>query len=234
MNTEHTFVPVIAIDGPAGSGKSSVAKRVAIRLGLPHIDTGAMYRAITLKALRLKVDLSNGKLLGELTKSSRIYFGANQTTFLDGTDVSNEIRSPEVSLNVSRVSAHPEVRTHMVTLQREIGKNGGVLEGRDIGTVVFPNAKLKVFLYASLEERAKRRLKDLMEMNINQTLEDVKRELEERDRLDSERENSPLLCADDAKKLDTTNLTIDEVVHQIVMWAKEVGFEDHLIRRYAP
>ncbi|MCX7835976.1 MAG: (d)CMP kinase [bacterium] len=225
MDTHSTSVPVIAIDGPAGSGKSSVAKRVAVRLGLPHIDTGAMYRALTLKALQSNINLNDGKALAELLRATKIHFGPNQITFLDGMDVSSDIRGTEVSSYVSRVAAHSEVRECLVSLQREIGKHGGVMEGRDIGTVVFPDAKLKVFLYASLEVRAQRRQKDLRDLHIYKSLEEVMKELDARDRFDSEREASPLRCAPDAKELDTTNLTIDEVVQQIVQWAKEVGFQ---------
>lgn len=216
--------PIIAIDGPAGSGKSSVAKRVAKLLELPHIDTGAMYRAITLKALQLHLNLSNGQQLGTLADSTSIQFGVSGEVILDAADVTTQIRSPIVSSSVSQVSAHLEVRQRMVTLQREIGKLGGVLEGRDIGTVVFPNAKLKVFLLASLEVRAKRRQNDLLELGIQKTLDEVEAELEERDRLDCGRTHSPLRKAREAKALDTSQLTIDEVVERIVDWARQAGF----------
>ncbi|MDK9698885.1 MAG: (d)CMP kinase [bacterium] len=216
-------LPVIAIDGPAGAGKSAVAKLVASALQLPHIDTGAMYRALTYKAMRKDVLLEDGLMLAELADNSMITFTADGKTILDGIDVSDAIRSPEVSANVSAVSAHPAVRERMVDLQRAAGALGAVLEGRDIGTVVFPDAILKVFLIASDVVRAKRRQLDLQSMGVERTLEEVLEEIRRRDKFDSERVTSPLRKARDAKSLDTSNLTIEQVVGTIVQWANENG-----------
>ncbi|MEO7804738.1 MAG: (d)CMP kinase [Actinomycetota bacterium] len=199
---------VIAIDGPAGAGKTTIARRVASALGIPHVDTGAMYRAVTLKALRLDISVDNVEgLLLALTDTSIKVMGGQ--LFLDGEQVDEELRSPEVTAQVSPFAAVPQLRTWMVALQREvIDEQGGVVEGRDIGTVVFEDAALKVFLTASPQERARRR-----------ALEDettTLASLAERDHLDSNRAVSPMRASDDALVIDTTGRDIDAIVDEIV------------------
>ncbi len=217
---------VVAIDGPSGSGKSTVAKRVAKLLALPHVDTGAMYRALTLKALRTGTDVNDGIALVAMVDNTAVEFTADGRTLLDGEDVSKAIRTPEVTANVSPVSAHPAVRERMVKIQRTAGKEGAVLEGRDTGTVVFPDARLKVFLLADEKVRAERRQIDLRKQGIEKNVEEVILELRRRDKYDSERDASPLRCARDAKKLDSTGLSIEQVVEKIVGWARERGFTE--------
>lgn len=217
---------VIAIDGPAASGKSTTAKLVAERLGYLYVDTGAMYRAITLKVLRHNIDLSDEASINNLAKKSSIRLEQNKNqikVFLDNKDVTNEIRSPEVTCAVSAVSAIPKVRELMVSMQRKMGKDGGVvLEGRDIGTVVFPNADLKIYMIADVKERAQRRQKDLEKIGVQVDLEKLVNEINERDHKDSHRSLSPLKKADDAIVLDTTNLSIEEQVEFIVEKVKDI------------
>lgn len=205
---------MIAIDGPAGAGKSTVSRAAALRLSLPHIDTGAIYRAMTLKAIRLAVPLDDGNALGALASETAIDLQQGKT-ILDGGDVSTEIRSPAVTKQVSRVSAHPQVRSRMIRLQRElVGESGAVVEGRDIGTVVLPNADLKIFLTASPTERARRRTADLSEAQPADP-EQVLGEILQRDRHDSERPHSPLAVARDALVIDSTEQSVDEIVDDI-------------------
>ncbi|MGD9380116.1 MAG: (d)CMP kinase [candidate division WOR-3 bacterium] len=209
---------VVAIDGGAGSGKSTTAKGVARKLQFFYLDTGAMYRAFTLKYLRAasqqdEIDLELvKKLLGE----TAIHLGQEDSetrVYLDKEDVTMAIRSTEVSDFVSQVSAIPEVREYMVAKQREVAESKNVVcEGRDIGTVVFPDAQVKVFMQADLETRAKRRLKELAEKKIQADLDQVVENLEFRDEYDSHRSHSPLKRADDAIVVDTTNLTIEEEI----------------------
>jgi len=211
---------VIAIDGPAASGKSTTARLLGLKLGLLPVDTGAMYRAITLKVLREKIDPEDidaiGKILKRSTISQKVENGLIKT-FLDGEDVTEEIRSQEVSDLVSLISTHSIVRKRLVEIQRELAKRGGVVvEGRDIGTVVLPDAHLKVFMTADLEERAKRRQKELEAKGIMVSIEKIMDEIKKRDSLDSSREDSPLKVAEGAFVLDTTNLTIEEQVEAIV------------------
>ncbi len=210
----------VAIDGTSGSGKSTTAKLVAKKLGLIPVDTGAMYRAITLKALRSGVSVHDEaavvRMAEETEIDQRVIDGVIHT-YLDGEDVSSEIRTPEVSKWVSVVSAYPGVRRRLVELQRKIAERGGVvLEGRDIGTVVLPDADFKFFMVASLEERARRRVNELREKGIHVEFEDVLKELKMRDTLDSSRKDSPLRKAPDAILIDTSNLTIDEQVELII------------------
>lgn len=211
----------IAIDGPAGAGKSTVARAVAKELGLAYLDTGAMYRAITLAALRAGVDFNDSRALADLTESVEldIQIGSDgeNIIFLNGENVSEEIREPEINRNVSYVARCPEVREIMVSKQQEIGRRGGgVMDGRDIGTKVMPEAEFKFFLTASLEERARRRLAELKAKGINLTLPQMIEEIRTRDKIDSERECSPLQAARDAIYLDTTEMTIEQVVKYIV------------------
>lgn len=211
---------VIAIDGPAASGKSTTAKLVAQRLGYLHIDTGAMYRAITLKILRRGAGEFYSKRVAAIVKETHIELkpaNGSLRVFLDGEDVTDEIRSPEVTAAVSSVSQIREVREAMVKEQRRMGREGGVvLEGRDIGTVVFPDADLKIFMVASIDARAERRQRELHAKGIASDAETLKDEIRHRDNKDSTREESPLRKADDAIELDTSDLTIEQQVSFIV------------------
>ena len=215
---------VIAIDGPAGSGKSTTAKLVAKKLGFLYLDTGAMYRAITLKALENGVDVNDEKKLEKLTRDSLISFenkDGESRIWLDGEDVSEGIREPRVNRNVSYVSMHKRVRKVLVEKQRQISEeNDLVAEGRDTTTVVFPHA-FKVYLDADIEERAKRRLLELQEKGIQTTLEEQVKEISRRDELDSRREASPLLRHKDAVVVDTTDLTIEQQVDRVVQFFKQ-------------
>ena len=212
----------IAIDGPAASGKSTVAKEVAKALNYIYIDSGAMYRALTLKALRLNIDVKDEASLVEMTKVSKITLDGVHI-YLDDEDVSEAIRSIDVTNNVSAVSSYEGVREEMVNLQKEYGKKGGiVMDGRDIGTTVFPNAELKIFQIASVEERANRRYKENMRKGIACDLNTLKEEIKVRDFKDSTRSVSPLRKASDAIELDTSNLEPNEVVERIIELAKKI------------
>ncbi len=210
---------IIAIDGPAGSGKTTTAKMLADRLHYIYIDTGAMYRAITLAALREEIDITE-EALGELVENLIIELAQSphgQRTFLNGEDVSEHIRQPEVTQNVSAVSAKVAVRRAMVEQQRMIGRSGGVvMDGRDIGTVVFPNAEVKVFMTASIDKRAQRRSSEMNTKGIPSTTEEVAQQLKERDKSDSERAVAPLVKAADAVEIDTTKLSVSEQVEKIL------------------
>jgi cytidylate kinase len=214
---------IVAIDGPAASGKSTVAKLLACRLGMAYLDTGAMYRAVAVEALRRGVDLTDAGALSalahEVTVSFRHEAGSPLPTavLVDERDVTHAIRTPEADTAVSPVSAVPGVRQAMVEQQRRIAAESvhTVLEGRDIGTVVFPNAEVKVFLTASTEERARRRTIDMIGRGVDMTQSDVQAKLESRDLYDSTRQASPLTCAEDAFAIDTTGMRIDEVVDAI-------------------
>lgn len=216
---------VIAIDGPAASGKSTTAKLVAARLGYLHIDTGAMYRAITLKVLRSGLQGFYSKRIAELVSNTSIELqpvNGSLKILLDGEDVSESIRSPEVTTAVSSVSSIRQVRQVLVNEQRRIGRQGGVvLEGRDIGTVVFPDADLKIFMIASIEARAVRRQRELRQNGIETNLETLKGEIRQRDEKDSTRDESPLKKADDAIELDTSDMTIEQQVEFVVRKAQE-------------
>ena len=209
----------VAIDGPASAGKSTVAKIVAKNLSFIYIDTGAMYRACTLIARNNHVDYGNEAEILKLIDQSTIDFkneAGEQKVFVNGEDASLAIRTPEITENVSQVSALAGVREKMVELQRELaGKNNVIMDGRDIGTTVLPDADVKIFLIASVESRAKRRFLDFQEKGIHQDLKDIEHDIEVRDYKDSHRKISPLKKADDAIELDTTNMTIDEVVGEI-------------------
>ena len=207
---------MIAIDGPAASGKSTTAKLVAERLGYLHVDTGAMYRAFTLKMLRSGISPDDRETIARLLESTRVTLRHNEgemRILLDGEDVTEQIRSVEVTRAVSAISSLREVRRAMVREQRAMGKNGGiVLEGRDIGTVVFPDADCKFFIIAGIDARAQRRLKELRERGLDADLDALKVEIAERDRLDSTRSESPLRKADGAVEIDTSDMTIEEQV----------------------
>ena len=202
---------IVAIDGPGGSGKSTVAREVARRLGWAHLDTGAMYRAVTWAVLREGIDPADGPAVAALAR--RLDLRVGDRVLVDGTDATTGIRSAEVTNAVSVVSAHPEVRSDLVRRQREwvAGREGAVVEGRDIGSVVFPAARLKAYLTASEEERARRRAQELAHAPAG-----VAADLARRDRLDSTRATSPLAVAPGALVVDTTDRTVDEVVQAIL------------------
>lgn len=212
---------IVTVDGPAGSGKSTIAKIIAKKYGFTYLDTGAMYRMIALYALENGVNLDDSKAIEDMLKNTKLDIIGNQF-FLNGKDVSEEIRTPRVSGIVSPVSAIKEVRVKLVDLQREISKGKSViLDGRDIGTVVFPNGDVKIFLVASPEERAKRRLKEYEEKGVEADYESVLASIKERDYLDSTRKESPLKKAEDAHEIDSSTMSIDEVVESISKYIDE-------------
>jgi cytidylate kinase len=207
---------VIAIDGPAGAGKSTVAKGVAHSLGFTYLDSGAMYRCVALAALDRRLELDDGDALGDLAWRLDIGFEGGSVR-LDGKPVEGKVRSPEVTIAASRVSVHPQVRHVMVKRQRELIASGNfVAEGRDIGTVVSPDSPLKVFLTANEEERARRRAAD-----SGEPVEDVMHAMRDRDTRDQERSDSPLRVADDSEIVDTTDMSPEQVVERIVELARE-------------
>jgi cytidylate kinase len=209
---------VIAIDGPAGAGKSTVAKGVAKALGFTYLDSGAMYRCVALAALDRGIDLEDGERLGQLAWSLEIGFDGDSIR-LDGEPVGGKIRSPEVTIAASHVSVHPQVRQAMVKRQRELIASGNyVAEGRDIGTVVSPDSQLKIFLTADEEERARRRAAD-----SGEPVAEVQEAMKDRDRRDQERADSPLRAADESVPVDTTDRSPDELVAQIAELARQRG-----------
>jgi cytidylate kinase len=209
---------VIAIDGPAGAGKSTVARGVARALAFTYLDSGAMYRAVALAALERGIELDDGERLGELAWSLDIDF-AGGAIRLDGKPVEGRIRSPEVTIAASRVSVHPQVRQALVKRQRELIASGNyVAEGRDIGTVVSPNSPLKVFLTADEGERARRRAAD-----SGESVDEVREAMRDRDKRDQQRADSPLRLAEGAVEIDTTDRTPDEVIDQIAIEARQRG-----------
>jgi CMP/dCMP kinase len=218
--------PVIAIDGPAASGKSTTARLVAQRLGYLYIDTGAMYRAAGLKALRLGIPISDRVAVNAMMEQTEISQKAGQqgpVTFLDGADVSGMIRSPEVSQAASDISAISEVRQRLVKLQQQMGRAGGVvMEGRDITTVVFPTAEVKVFMKASIQERAKRRRAELEAKGTTMNLKELEKQIECRDQQDSQRDDSPLTCTPDSLVIDTSKLTVDQQVEMVIARAEKI------------
>jgi cytidylate kinase len=211
-----SFAGVIALDGPSGTGKSTVARGLAERLGTRYLDTGAMYRAATLAVLRVGAPIEDSVRVTDLVEAAKIDISTDPAApaiSLDGTPVDVEIRTPEVTAAVSAVSALPAVRAHIVALQRElIGDGAIVVEGRDIGSVVWPTARPKIYLTASPEARAARRAGELSDADVARVAADIER----RDRLDSTRAASPLVQADDAIELDTTDLEVDQVIKIIV------------------
>lgn len=223
INLSRLKGKIIAIDGPAGAGKSTTARMVAARLGYTYLDTGAMYRALTYYALANKLSPSDALRLAALAEKLPIEFrildGVNRV-YINGEDVTDPIRTPDVTTHVSEISAHPGVRKAMVVKQKKLGAAGSIVaEGRDTTTVVFPGADLKIFLEASVGERARRRLIDMARMGIATSLEELAADIERRDAYDSGREHSPLRRADDAVVIDTTSLTVDEQVDRIVTLA---------------
>jgi CMP/dCMP kinase len=216
---------IIAIDGPAGAGKSTVAQKLAERLGLAYVDSGATYRAAALRVLEAKTKTDDAPAVAQLISSADIQFqsdGQRSLVLLNGRDVSEAIRTPEVTLAAAQVSRLQEVREKLVALQRSFARGLGlVMEGRDIGTVVFPESPLKIFLHADPVERARRRLRDEMEKGRGATLEQTAIEIGRRDQLDAERKISPLVAAADAVEIDSTDLSADQVVDRIVDLARE-------------
>ena len=213
----------IAIDGPSGAGKSTIAKIIANKLNYIHIDTGAMYRAIALKCLMNKVSMDNIKMIDELLSNTNITFDTNGDTYLDSINISNKIRTNEISLLASEVSKLFNVRKFLVLQQQLMSKDKGfILDGRDIGTVVLKDAELKVFLTATSLSRAKRRYNQNISMNIDSDLETIVKEVEHRDYQDINRVNSPLRQADDAILIDSSKLSITEVVDKILEMTKGI------------
>lgn len=215
----------IAIDGPAGAGKSTIAKIVAENLSFTYIDTGAMYRAVTYKGMKQNIQLEDAESLEQMLRSTEIKLQPSpkgQLVFVDGEDVSDAIRSNEVTANVSQVAAHANIREILVAMQQQLAAQGGVvMDGRDIATHVLKDAELKIFMSASVEERARRRFLDNERRGIPSTIEKLQEEIALRDKLDSEREASPLIQAEDALFLDTTTLTIEEAAQAILKLAQE-------------
>lgn len=214
----------IAIDGPAGAGKSTIAKNIAIKLGIIYLDTGAMYRAIGLKTDKIGINYLQKEAIIDVLNSTMIdiiYQNGNQRVILDGKDVSDEIREHHISKIASEVSSLKEVREKLVELQRKIAfSNSSVLDGRDIGTFVLPNAKYKFYLIASLDERSKRRYNELKEKGVATDYETVTKDIIQRDFNDSNREFAPLKKADDAIEIDTTSLSIEQVTNKILSYIK--------------
>lgn len=207
---------IIAVDGPAGSGKSTISKIVAKELGFTYLDTGAMYRMITYFALQEETNLEDNNKVENLLNRADLDIQGDKF-ILNGKDISKEIRGVEVTQNVSKIAAIKAVREKLVDMQRDISKGKKViLDGRDIGTVVFPNADLKVFLVASPEERAKRRVKDFASKGVEQSFDEVLKDIIKRDKMDSERKESPLKQAEDAILVDTSNMSIEEVCGKII------------------
>lgn len=214
MNTKKHII--IAIDGPSGTGKSTTAKIVAKDLGITYLDTGAMYRAITFAALEKGVAPTDKAGIDQLLQSTKIRFDDNNQIVINGVNREKEIRGKQVSEAVSPYSAIPEVRSVLTQWQREIaGERSCILDGRDIGTVVFPNADFKFFLVTDLKVRAERRYQECLQKGIAMTLEEIEKNLAERDRIDSSRATAPLKKADDAIEIDTTQLSIEQQVKKI-------------------
>ncbi len=216
----------IAIDGPAASGKSTTARLLAQKLGYLYIDTGAMYRAATLAVLQAGINVDDEAAVVRCVRGNKISLRVRDgilKTFLNGEDVSHLIRTPQINKVISKISSYKGVRKVLIEQQREMAKQGGVvMDGRDIGTVVLPDAELKVFLVAGLKERARRRKLELELQGIELSIEEIEKEIANRDRLDSERDESPLQRAEDARVLDTTNLTVKEQVDIIYGWTQEI------------
>ena len=215
----------IAIDGPAGAGKSTISKKVASALGFVYIDTGAMYRTVGLKAVRCGVDTNDEKGVIELLPSLDIEIrreGVEQHIYLDGENVSGQIRTPQISMAASNVSRIPAVRLAMVDMQRKLAQNHDVvMDGRDIASYVLPDAEIKIFLTASVDARAKRRYDELLEKGESVSFEDVKNEMIQRDTNDSTREFAPLTVADGAEVIDTSELTLSESIDKVIDYVRE-------------
>ena len=216
---------IIAIDGPAASGKSTTAREVARRLNYTYIDSGAMYRAVTLRALERNVPVSDREAVARLAEALHLEFGRDEhktVIYMDGKDVSEQIRTPRIDQNISPVAANPDVRRIMVKKQQAMGNHGGVvMDGRDIGTVVFPEADLKIFMLASVKERAVRRKKEMEQKGVHLNIEKVIEDIEYRDQQDQGRAHGPLKKADDAIEIDTTQLSIEEQINKILALVRD-------------
>lgn len=227
MAADAGRIPVIAIDGPAGSGKSTVARRVAEAMGYRYLDSGAMYRTATWKALRDGVDMADEAALVDSTRNMEVSFDETENgirVLVNGRDISMEIRHPDVTRNIQKLDALPGVRSALGALQRQQGEaRPTVAEGRDMGTVIFPDAACKIFLDADPAQRAKRRQRDLEERGISVELDELQEEMTQRDEHDQSRETSPLVQAPDAHRIDTTDMTIGQVVDAVLKCAKECG-----------
>jgi len=229
MKQVNKKINAVAIDGPAGSGKSTISRRVAVKLGYTYIDTGAMYRAATLKVMQKNINYQDEEKIIECVKDIDIKLapsteeGKTISVFLDSVDVTNEVRKMEVTVNVKHICKIPKVREILVILQKKLAEksDGTVMEGRDIGTVVLANAKYKFYLDADFDERVKRRLQELKAKGQTITREEVADDLYQRDYTDKTRKVGPLKQAEDAILIDTTNLNIDQVVEKIVNYVKE-------------
>ncbi|MEO9872126.1 (d)CMP kinase [Ekhidna sp.] len=216
---------VIAIDGYSGTGKSSTAKQVASKLGYTYIDSGAMYRAVTYSFITNGIDFLKLAEVEKGLENCDISFH-NSSIFLNGKNVDFEIRTMDVNQNVSQISAISIVRTKLVEQQRKMGEDKGVvMDGRDIGTIVFPEAELKLFMTANMDIRAERRRKELATKGIEEDLDTIKTNLKERDDIDSSREDSPLIKAEDAFEIDTSDLTLDQQIDKIVKMAESITYE---------
>jgi cytidylate kinase len=214
---------VIAIDGPSGAGKSTAGRIMAARLGYVFLDTGAMYRALALKALRTRTPVDDEPALAALARETRIELGADGSVALDGEDVTAALRTREVSTAASQVSVHPAVRRVMVARQQELGRRGGVvMDGRDIGSAVFPDADLKFYVDADPAKRAVRRRQELAEAGVEADVAAIEREIRQRDHADSTRADSPLTRVADAIHVDTTTMGLDEVVERMLAAAEEM------------
>lgn len=216
----------IAIDGPAGAGKSTIAKRVAEELNFMYVDTGALYRAVALCAIQKNIEPDDSQRVSEMLSEIKVQLAFNyrfeKVVLLDGKDVSSRIRTPEVSMAASKISALPQVRAYLLDLQRDIAKeNNVIMDGRDIGTVVLPDAKVKIFLTASPQVRAERRYKELSEKGANVSFDEVLRDVNERDYNDSHRKTAPLKPAEDSVFVDTTDLDFEQSVEKIISVIKE-------------
>jgi cytidylate kinase len=223
-----TTIPVLTIDGPSGSGKGTIARRIAVELGWHLLDSGALYRITALAAARAGVGDASEPQLAEIASGLDVRFdsseGGDEHIFLSGEEVTAEIRDEQCGLMASRIAPLPAVRQALVGLQHSFHKTPGlVADGRDMGTTIFPDAELKVFLTASTAERAKRRHKQLKDKGIDVSLPALSRDIEDRDRRDSERLVAPLRPADDARVLDSSHLNIDEVVQAVLNWVHEQG-----------
>ena len=221
---------IIAIDGPAGSGKSTAAKNIAQNLGFTYLDTGAMYRAITFLALRNGIVENIPAVIDLVNKISlKLKFENNLTrVFIDDEEVTNHIRTPEVNSKVSEISTIPEVRSELVKIQKKLGEDGNIVaEGRDVTTVVFPAADVKIYMTASVEERAKRRFKEFQEKKADITIEEVKENIEKRDKIDSSRSVSPLKKADDAIEFDNTGLSINDELVMLLNMINDVKLKNN-------
>ncbi len=211
---------IIAIDGPAGSGKTTIAKKVAKALGYLHIDSGSMYRALTRKVIKEKIDLDNKAELLKVVKATRIDLKQVDGKFivlLDGENVSDKLRTPEINKNINTIAAVPEIRRYLLEIQRKLGKDGGiVMEGRDIGTAIFPHADSKFYIDASIEERTRRRFKELSDSGKKVDLSKLEKSIRIRDEKDKTRDTNPLRIAEDAIVIDTTGLSINEVTQKIL------------------